>query len=302
MQLGAFSISLAVKNINASKDFYEKFGFTVFAGDISQNWLIMKNGDHIIGLFQGMFEKNTLTFNPGWDQNASPVESFTDISEVIQQQQESYLAVSDSHGRLLEALTHSSGQSSQDKPVASGRTCYRMRGRRQRRRSGLTVIQERADRFAVVAAHFEHLLIAQVQQVLAFFQRRDPHDSSQVDDCRAMNALERVRVEPLHEVLHGAAENMRLPLCVNAHIVAGGVYPVDVLDLDEHRAVVRLDGQLSLRTRLALRCGTPAPLMGLSHDLARNIVDGADQRRFPLTRLLRVTQSLNRTLHRAPSR
>ena len=70
MQLGAFSISLAVKNLEASKAFYEKFGFTPFAGDASQNWLILKNGDHIIGLFQGMFEKNILTFNPGWDQNA----------------------------------------------------------------------------------------------------------------------------------------------------------------------------------------------------------------------------------------
>jgi hypothetical protein len=67
MNLGAFSISLAVKDINASKDFYEKLGFKPFGGDISQNWLILKNGDHVIGLFQGMFEKNMLTFNPGWD-------------------------------------------------------------------------------------------------------------------------------------------------------------------------------------------------------------------------------------------
>ena len=71
MELGAFSISLAVKDIQASKDFYEKLGFTGFMRRCSQNWLIMKNGDHVIGLFQGMFEKNMLTFNPGWDQNAS---------------------------------------------------------------------------------------------------------------------------------------------------------------------------------------------------------------------------------------
>jgi lactoylglutathione lyase len=82
MQLGAFSISLAVKNLAASQAFYEKFGFTVFGGDASQNWLILKNGDHVIGLFQGMFERNTLTFNPGWDSNASRLENFTDIREL----------------------------------------------------------------------------------------------------------------------------------------------------------------------------------------------------------------------------
>jgi lactoylglutathione lyase len=82
MQLGAFSISLAVKDLAASRAFYEKLGFTAFGGDPSQNWLILKNGDHIIGLFQGMFDKNTLTFNPGWDQNASLVEGFTDIREL----------------------------------------------------------------------------------------------------------------------------------------------------------------------------------------------------------------------------
>ena len=85
MQLGAFSISLAVKDIEASKSFYEKFGFTVFAGDISQNWVILKNGDHVIGLFQGMFEKNTLTFNPGWDSNARPLARFTDVRELQRQ-------------------------------------------------------------------------------------------------------------------------------------------------------------------------------------------------------------------------
>ena len=79
MELGAFSVSLAVKDINTSKEFYEKFGFEVFGGDITQNWLILKNGDHVIGLFQGMFEQNILTFNPGWDQGANKLEAFTDI-------------------------------------------------------------------------------------------------------------------------------------------------------------------------------------------------------------------------------
>jgi lactoylglutathione lyase len=82
MQLGAFSISLAVKDIAASLAFYEKLGFTVFHGKASDNWLILKNGDHIIGLFQGMIEKNTLTFNPGWDQNAAKLDSFTDVREL----------------------------------------------------------------------------------------------------------------------------------------------------------------------------------------------------------------------------
>ena len=82
MQLGAFSISLAVKDLDASRRFYEKFGFKPFAGDGSQNWLILKNGDHVIGLFQGMFEKNILTFNPGWDQNATKVNGFTDVREL----------------------------------------------------------------------------------------------------------------------------------------------------------------------------------------------------------------------------
>jgi catechol 2,3-dioxygenase-like lactoylglutathione lyase family enzyme len=82
MELGAFSVSLAVRDIEASRAFYEKLGFTVFGGDASQNWLILKNGDHVIGLFQGMFEKNTLTFNPGWDSNAREVESFTDVRDL----------------------------------------------------------------------------------------------------------------------------------------------------------------------------------------------------------------------------
>lgn len=82
MQLGTFSVSLTVKDIKASKLFYETLGFSVFHGDLSQNWLILKNGNATIGLFQGMFEKNILTFNPGWDENASPLESFTDVREL----------------------------------------------------------------------------------------------------------------------------------------------------------------------------------------------------------------------------
>lgn len=85
MELGAFSVSLAVKDIEASKVFYEKLGFKVFMGDQAQNWLIMKNGDHTIGLFQGMFEKNILTFNPGWNSDAQPLGTFTDV-RVLQRQ------------------------------------------------------------------------------------------------------------------------------------------------------------------------------------------------------------------------
>ena len=82
MQLGTFSISLTVKNLEASRALYEKLGFEVFAGDAAENWLILKNGDHTIGLFQGMFEKNTLTFNPGWDSNANTLDAFTDVREL----------------------------------------------------------------------------------------------------------------------------------------------------------------------------------------------------------------------------
>ena len=85
MDLGNFSVSLAVKDLEASRSFYEKFGFKAFAGNASQNWLIMKNGDHVIGLFQGMFEKNILTFNPGWDSNAQPLAKFTDVRELQRQ-------------------------------------------------------------------------------------------------------------------------------------------------------------------------------------------------------------------------
>src|SRR6202035_1681599 len=82
MELGAFSISLAVKDLEASRTFYEKFGFKVFGGNPSQNWLILKNGDHVIGLFQGMFDKNILTFNPGWDSKAQKPAAFTDAREL----------------------------------------------------------------------------------------------------------------------------------------------------------------------------------------------------------------------------
>ena len=82
MELGAFSVSLAVKDIEASKLFYEKLGFTAFGGDQSQNWLIMKNGDHAIGLFQGMFDTNILTFNPGWNSEAQQLSEFTDVREL----------------------------------------------------------------------------------------------------------------------------------------------------------------------------------------------------------------------------
>jgi catechol 2,3-dioxygenase-like lactoylglutathione lyase family enzyme len=85
MQLGAFSISLTVKDIASSQAFYQKLGFEVFGGDAAHNWLILKNGDCIIGLFQGMFDKNILTFNPGWDSNARQLESFTDVRELQRQ-------------------------------------------------------------------------------------------------------------------------------------------------------------------------------------------------------------------------
>ncbi len=82
MDLGTFSISLAVKDIQASKAFYQKLGFEVMGGNQEQNWLILKNGTTVIGLFQGMFEKNILTFNPGWDHNAQNLENFTDVRDL----------------------------------------------------------------------------------------------------------------------------------------------------------------------------------------------------------------------------
>ena len=85
MELGAFSVSLAVKDLEASRSFYDKLGFKPFMGDAAQNWLILKNGDHVIGLFQDMFDTNILTFNPGWDANAQPLATFTDVRELQRQ-------------------------------------------------------------------------------------------------------------------------------------------------------------------------------------------------------------------------
>ncbi len=82
MELGSFSISLAVEDLSASQSFYEKLGFEVMGGDAQQNWLILKNGDHVLGLFQGMFKENILSFNPGWDQSANELDSFTDVRDI----------------------------------------------------------------------------------------------------------------------------------------------------------------------------------------------------------------------------
>ena len=106
MELGAFSVSLAVKDIEASKLFYEKLGFTVFAGNQSQNWLIMKNGEHAIGLFQGMFDKNILTFNPGWSSDAKQLGEFTDVRELQRQLKESGVSM------IVEADETSTGPAS----------------------------------------------------------------------------------------------------------------------------------------------------------------------------------------------
>ena len=83
MELGAFSVSLAVTNIEASKLFYQKLGFEVIGGEQAQNWLIVRNGEHTIGLFQGMFEGNIMTFNPGWDKNGKTLASYTDVRELL---------------------------------------------------------------------------------------------------------------------------------------------------------------------------------------------------------------------------
>lgn len=94
MKLGAFSISLSVKDIHASKEFYEHLGFTVFAGDIEKNYLIMKNGNSLIGLFQGMFKNNILTFNPGWDENAQKMDVFDDVRDIQKSLKEKGVAFS----------------------------------------------------------------------------------------------------------------------------------------------------------------------------------------------------------------
>ena len=82
MDLGAFSVSLSVKDIEASRDFYTTLGFEPVGGNVGENWLILRNGDHVIGLFQGMFERNMLTFNPGWNQQCDETENFTDVREI----------------------------------------------------------------------------------------------------------------------------------------------------------------------------------------------------------------------------
>lgn len=82
MDLGAFSVSLAVSEIEVSRDFYQKLGFRVLGGDVEQKWLMMRNGSHVLGLFQGMFEKNILTFNPGWDQDTNELAEYLDVREI----------------------------------------------------------------------------------------------------------------------------------------------------------------------------------------------------------------------------
>ncbi len=82
MELGSFAVSLSVKDLEASRDFYTKLGFEPMGGNSDENWLILKNGDHVIGLFQGMFEQNTLTFNPGWDQQGNETDTFTAVREI----------------------------------------------------------------------------------------------------------------------------------------------------------------------------------------------------------------------------
>ncbi len=106
MKLGAFSISLAVKDIQASYDFYSKLGFEQVGGDISQNYLILRNADNVIGLFQGMFEGNVLTFNPGWDQQCNTLESFDDVRDILKHFKSQGIEMSH------EAITGDSGPSS----------------------------------------------------------------------------------------------------------------------------------------------------------------------------------------------
>lgn len=106
MKLGAFSISLSVKGLKTSKEFYEKLGFTAFAGSMEQNYLIMKNENALIGLFQGMFKGNILTFNPGWDENAGNVENFDDIRNIQEHLKTSGLTL------ISEADTNTEGPAS----------------------------------------------------------------------------------------------------------------------------------------------------------------------------------------------
>lgn len=93
MKLGAFSISLAVKSLQKSKDFYETLGFNVFAGSMEHNYLIMKNGNSLIGLFQGMFENNILTFNPGWDESANTLSDYDDVRSIQKHLKENHITL-----------------------------------------------------------------------------------------------------------------------------------------------------------------------------------------------------------------
>jgi len=103
MTLGAFSVGLAVKDLAASKAFYEKLGFAAMGGDEAQGWIMLKSGSTVIGLFQGMFEKNMLTFNPGWDQNGQPLDSFTDVTELRAHLADRGIAFDDSDANLSTA-------------------------------------------------------------------------------------------------------------------------------------------------------------------------------------------------------
>ena len=115
MEIGAFSISLAVKDINKSKTFYEALGFSQFGGDIEQGYLIMKNGSSIIGLFQGMFENNIMTFNPGWNDNAETLTSFEDVREIKNKLEESGIdtgaEITEKHGPASFMITDPDGNS-----------------------------------------------------------------------------------------------------------------------------------------------------------------------------------------------
>jgi lactoylglutathione lyase len=93
MKLGAFSISLSVKDLDKSKDFYEKLGFTTMGGSMESNYLIMKNGSTLIGLFKAMFDGNMLTFNPGWDENAQNLEAFDDVRDIQKHLQENQVVL-----------------------------------------------------------------------------------------------------------------------------------------------------------------------------------------------------------------
>lgn len=106
MKLGAFSISLAVKDIEVSKQFYQKLGFEVTGGDQSQNWLILKNEETVIGLFQGMFENNLMTFNPGWNQSAQPVDEFTDVRDLQKKLKEKGIAFEQQADESSEGPAH----------------------------------------------------------------------------------------------------------------------------------------------------------------------------------------------------